>query len=92
MKYITKIIVLISFLLIQVSASAQCAMCKATIESNDDVGGGLNAGIEYILVFPYLLLALFAILVFRGRLVTFWKDLLGKNKGENKTYNAKDWY
>ena len=37
--------------MIQVSANAQCAMCKATAESNPDVGGGLNAGIEYIMIF-----------------------------------------
>jgi len=40
-------------------ASAQCPMCKATAESNLKNGGtagrGLNAGILYMLVVPYLL-------------------------------------
>lgn len=79
-------------MLIQFSTSAQCAMCKATAESNEDIGGGLNAGIEYILVFPYILLGLFAILVFKGKLKKFWKDLTGKDKCEQDVYTAKDWY
>ena len=85
-KYLYKIGAVIFFLIVEVSANAQCAMCKATVESNPDVGGGINAGIEYILVFPYLLLSLFAILVFRGKLIPFWKDLIGKGK-EDKTKN-----
>ncbi|GAB4495536.1 MAG: hypothetical protein OHK0019_24880 [Saprospiraceae bacterium] len=38
---------------------AQCAMCKASSEANLKAGGGdprgLNAGILYMLVMPYLL-------------------------------------
>ncbi len=92
MKRITKIGVVIFLLLTQVSANAQCAMCKATAESNPDVGGGLNAGIEYIMAVPYILLTLFAVTIFRGRLITFWKDLTGKDKGAKDVYTAKDWY
>jgi hypothetical protein len=40
---------------------AQCAMCKATSETNLRAGGGdplgLNAGILYMLMLPYLLVA-----------------------------------
>lgn len=40
-------------------AVAQCAMCKAASEANLKAGGGdpqgLNAGILYMLVLPYLL-------------------------------------
>lgn len=39
--------------------SAQCAMCKASAESNITAGGGdprgLNAGILYMFLLPYLL-------------------------------------
>lgn len=39
--------------------SAQCAMCKAASETNLKAGGGdpqgLNAGILYMLMLPYLL-------------------------------------
>lgn len=40
-------------------SAAQCAMCKASSEANLKAGGGdprgLNAGILYMLVMPYLL-------------------------------------
>lgn len=36
--------------------SAQCAMCKAVVESgNASEAEGLNTGILYLMVFPYLL-------------------------------------
>lgn len=49
-------------------AYSQCAMCRATVESNvgtgkghnhepeSDVGSGLNTGILYLMVIPYLLI------------------------------------
>ena len=42
-------------------AAAQCAMCKATVESNIENGGktvgrGLNSGILYLMSVPYLVL------------------------------------
>ena len=41
------------------NALAQCAMCAATVESNaktgSTVGKGLNTGILYLMVIPYLL-------------------------------------
>lgn len=50
------------------STFAQCAMCRATIEnnvSNGDVGigAGLNFGILYLFVMPYLLI---------GTIAFFW--------------------
>ena len=48
MKNFKKLVIAAILVLAQFSGSAQCAMCKATAESNPDVGGGLNAGIEYI--------------------------------------------
>lgn len=43
-------------------SSAQCAMCKAVLESNmqsgeEAVGKGINEGIIYIMFVPYILLA-----------------------------------
>lgn len=36
---------------------AQCAMCRATVESNEGkVGEGLNLGILYLMAVPYILL------------------------------------
>lgn len=41
---------------------AQCAMCKATIEANQantgKYGIGLNTGILYLMVFPYIAFAI----------------------------------
>ena len=45
--------------------SAQCAMCRAVVESgNAEEAEGLNTGIMYLMVFPYLLVgALFFIII-----------------------------
>lgn len=42
------------------SVQAQCAMCRASVESSGDaklanLGKGLNKGILYLMVIPYLL-------------------------------------
>jgi hypothetical protein len=58
-----KISLIVFLLLISlVDSMAQCAMCRATIEnnlSNGDIGigAGLNFGILYLFIFPYLALA-----------------------------------
>ena len=51
-------------------AEAQCAMCKATIESNAElgegnVGSGINRGILYIMGIPYLLIGAVGILIYK---------------------------
>jgi hypothetical protein len=38
---------------------AQCAMCKAVVENGDvDMAEGINNGISYLMVFPYLLVGI----------------------------------
>ena len=38
------------------SSYSQCAMCKAVLENGDvDMAEGVNNGISYLMVFPYLL-------------------------------------
>jgi len=46
-------------------ANAQCAMCKAVVESgNPSEAEGLNSGILYLMIFPYILVgALFFIII-----------------------------
>ncbi|MAZ58000.1 MAG: hypothetical protein CMP56_01130 [Flavobacteriales bacterium] len=48
------------FFLINFSSHAQCAMCKAVAESSQNSGSsianGLNTGILYLMIFPYILL------------------------------------
>jgi hypothetical protein len=51
----------IIFFVLTVSSSiasyAQCAMCKAVVENGDvDMAEGVNNGISYLMVFPYLLI------------------------------------
>lgn len=51
-----KIKISILFFLVSITLSAQCAMCKAVVESGDaDMAQGLNDGIMYLMIFPYLL-------------------------------------
>jgi hypothetical protein len=54
---------------------AQCSMCRAVAESGNkngqNVGGGLNNGILYLLAVPYIILFLF----FRKRIWSFLKEL-----------------
>ena len=50
------------FVLTSLDTFAQCAMCRGTVESSmgngrNNVGVGLNTGIMYLFVMPYLLVA-----------------------------------
>ena len=54
---------IVAFLGTTIDVEAQCAMCKAVLESNlqngdDAVGRGINGGIIYIMFVPYILLAI----------------------------------
>ena len=48
-------------------ASAQCAMCRAVLESNSDntVAEGINNGIVYLMAIPYLLVGVLIFIVYR---------------------------
>lgn len=58
------------FLLSTVITLGQCAMCKATLETKTGeesyigVGAGINAGVLYLMVVPYLLM-IGAVFLFR---------------------------
>lgn len=40
------------------SSFSQCAMCKAVVENGDiSMAEGVNNGISYLMVFPYILIA-----------------------------------
>ncbi len=56
--FIKKILVFI-VLMSTLTVSSQCAMCKAVVENGDsDLAEGINSGIIYLMIFPYLFLAL----------------------------------
>ncbi|MBU2525732.1 MAG: hypothetical protein KKC03_03930 [Bacteroidetes bacterium] len=44
--------------LLPLFSGAQCAMCRAVLESeaNKDTAQGINDGIVYLMLFPYLLI------------------------------------
>jgi hypothetical protein len=59
-------------------ASAQCAMCRATAESvtehvDKGIGEGLNSGILYLMLVPYVILATLAVVFFRKKWTAWFK-------------------
>lgn len=50
------------------TASAQCAMCKAVVETGDNsMAEGLNGGIMYLMAFPYILVGVLVYFLIRQR-------------------------
>lgn len=51
---------------------AQCAMCKAVVESEAESGGAIaesvNSGILYLMAFPYLLVAGVGFIIYKNYL------------------------
>lgn len=73
-----KVLLALIFLGLNLTMHAQCAMCKATAETaNQNTSGslaeGLNSGILYLMLIPYTLLAIIAIVFFRKRIANFFK-------------------
>jgi len=54
-------------LLIPLVGSAQCAMCRAVIESGQDtsLAEGINNGIVYLMAIPYILIGVLFYFIFR---------------------------
>lgn len=71
-KLANKVVLIFIFLIIGVSQGwAQCAMCRGSVESTmgngrNNVGIGLNTGIMYLFVMPYLIVAVIAYLWYRN--------------------------
>lgn len=70
-KAVSMLALIFTLALVSTPLDAQCAMCKATGESNYKHGGtagrGLNAGILYMLVAPYLLVGTIGYIWWRNR-------------------------
>ena len=50
------------------STYSQCAMCKAVVENGDEsMAEGVNNGISYLMVFPYLLIGALFFALYRYR-------------------------
>jgi hypothetical protein len=72
MKTLQRLLLVALLLIVNCSLSiAQCAMCRATVESSasngrGSIGSGLNTGILYMLSAPYILVALIGYLWYRN--------------------------
>ena len=65
-----KKVVFFLFILLPYITRAQCAMCKAVVESGDvSQAEGLNTGILYLMVFPYLLVGALFYFIIRNKRV-----------------------
>lgn len=69
MKTKILLIVLLVFLIGTMPAEAQCAMCRAVLESEEggQTAKGINNGIVYLMIFPYLLVAGVGYAIYRSR-------------------------
>ncbi|WP_037325548.1 membrane protein [Salinimicrobium terrae] len=59
----------ILILLLSYDVEAQCAMCRAVLETEESqsTAEGINDGIVYLMVFPYLLMAGIAYFIWKSR-------------------------
>jgi len=63
-----KILLTYSLLLTAYSGIAQCAMCRAQLESMDDnsLAESVNDGIVYLMAVPYVLIAVVGFFIYRS--------------------------
>lgn len=71
MKNVKVIAIFSIVVLLSQDVNAQCAMCKAIAETSQQSGSsmadGLNTGIVYLMVFPYLLMGAVGYALYRQR-------------------------
>jgi hypothetical protein len=62
-----KLLFTLSCFLLFIASQAQCAMCRASLESTGNVAQAeaVNDGIVYLMIIPYVLVALIAFAVYR---------------------------
>ncbi len=56
------------FLMLPFLSQAQCAMCRAVLESseNQSIAQGINDGIIYLMIFPYLAIGGIGFFIYRS--------------------------
>ncbi len=69
----SKVILIVLLFISFVNTNAQCAMCRAVLETEDgqSTAEGVNNGIMYLMSIPYLLVAGFGFII-------YWKFLRAK--------------
>ncbi len=65
--YKKQIILFVFIVLVSIKETySQCAMCKAVVENGDvSMAEGVNNGITYLMVFPYLLIGVLFYVIYR---------------------------
>ncbi|MGY0426288.1 MAG: hypothetical protein ACWIPI_05575 [Polaribacter sp.] len=60
-----KLLLLLMIITVNTS-TAQCAMCKAVVQNGDPgMAQGVNNGITYLMIFPYLLVGILFFMLYR---------------------------
>jgi len=69
MKTKAFLLLTVLLLLVAIPAEAQCSMCRAVLETEEAGGAakGINNGIMYLMIFPYLLVGGVGFAVYRSR-------------------------
>jgi hypothetical protein len=74
-KFAYRLFLSIVFMLTTLVFQAQCAMCKANAENasreNASVGEELNDGIIYLMLMPYMMLAVVVMIFYRKKIMAF---------------------
>ncbi len=82
-RYFSSLLLVLMLLGLGVSATAQCPMCKISMESNLNSGGtagrGLNKGILYLFATPYLIIGGIAYVWYRNRKLSTDEELAELN-------------
>lgn len=62
-----KIVFLLLSFLFFIKSNAQCAMCRAVLESGDDqsMAEGINDGIVFLMAVPYILIGTIGYIIYR---------------------------
>ncbi|WP_178985959.1 hypothetical protein [Winogradskyella helgolandensis] len=62
-----KIVFLLLSFLFFIKSNAQCAMCRAVLESGDDqsMAEGINDGIVFLMAVPYILIGTIGFIIYR---------------------------
>ncbi|CAM1334227.1 hypothetical protein [Tenacibaculum aestuariivivum] len=59
---------LIAVFFFTINAYSQCAMCKAVVEGgNETVAEGVNNGITYLMIFPYILVGVLFYFIYKHK-------------------------
>jgi hypothetical protein len=65
-SWFLKVIIAIAYCLMPIASIAQCAMCRASLESEGNTmkAEAVNDGIVYLMVIPYILVGVVGVVVY----------------------------